>query len=113
MVRTVRKVRALEEKTTMKTCVTVVIEPDGEQFHAFCPGLPGIHSNAPTVEEACERTIPAIERYLDFMNEQGSPHPVWPGLEMDAGDEITHLWPNPTGSTIQSVEVPWPSSGPR
>jgi len=97
----------------MKTNVTVVIEPDGEQFHAFCPALPGIHSNAPTVEEARDRTIPAIERYLDFLDEQGGLNPVGPGLDMDAGREIIHLLPNPTESTIQNVEVPWPSDGPR
>ena len=109
----VSTVRAIEEKITMKTSVTVVIETDGELFHAFCPGLPGIHSNAPTAEEARDRTIPAIERYLDFLDEQGSPNPVGPGLEMDGGDEIIHLLPNPTESTIQSVEVPWPSYDPR
>ncbi len=97
----------------MKTSVTVVIESDGEQFHAFCPDLPGIHSNAPTLEEARDRTIPAIERYLDFLDEQGSPNPVWPGLETEAGDEINQLLPNPTESTIQRVEVPWPLDYPR
>lgn len=109
----VNTVRAIEEKITMKTSVTVVIESDGEQFHAFCPGLPGIHSNAPTVEEARDRTIPAIERYLDYLDEQGGPNPVWPGLETDAGGEIIHLLTNPAESTIQSVEVPWPSDYPR
>lgn len=97
----------------MMTTVTVVIESDGEQFHAFCPGMPGIHSNAPTVEEARDRTIPAIVRYLDFLDEQGGPNPVWPGLEMDAGSELIHLLTNPAESIIQSVEVPWPSDYPR
>ena len=113
MVCMARTVRAIDEKITMKTSVTVVIESDGEQFHAFCPALPGIHSNAPTVEEARDRTIPAIERYLDFLDEQGGPNPVWPGLETDAGEEIDHFLPNSTESTIQSVEVPWPSVDPR
>ncbi len=108
-----RTVRAIEEKINMKTRVTVVIESDGEQFHAFCPSLPGIHSNAPTVEEARDRTIPAIERYLDFLDEQGGPNPMGPDLDMEAGNEFIHLLPNPTGSTIQSVEVPWPSVDPR
>lgn len=96
----------------MKTRVTVVIEPDGEQFHAYCPALPGVHSSGPTVEEACERTIPSIERYLDFLDEQGDPHPVGPELDMDASKEIIHHLPNPTESTIQSVEIPWPSDDP-
>lgn len=113
MVSTARTIHAIEETITMKTRVTVVIESDGEQFHAFCPALPGIHSNAPTVEEARDRTIPAIERYLDFLDEQGGPNPVWPGLEMDASKEIIPFLPNPTESTIQSVEVPWPSYDPR
>ena len=104
-----RTVRAIDEKISMKTSVTVVIEPDGEQFHAFCPALPGIHSNAPTAEEARDRTIPAIKRYLDFLDEQGGPHPVGPDLDMDAGKEIIHFLPNPTESTIQRVEVSWPS----
>ena len=112
-----RTIRAIEEMITMNTSVTVVIEPDGEQFHAYCPALPGIHCNAPTAEEARDRTIPAIERYLDFLDEQGGPNPVGPGLDPDlypdAGREIIHLLPNPTGATIQSVEVSWPSYDPR
>lgn len=36
-----------------------------------------------------------------------------PDLDMEAGNEFIHLLPNPTGSTIQSVEVPWPSVDPR
>lgn len=113
MVSTARTIRAIEEKITMKTRVTVVIESDGEQFHAFCPALPGIHSNAPTFEEARDRTIPAIERYLDFLDEQGGPNPVGPDLNMDTGKEIIHFMPSSTESTIQSVEVPWPSDDPR
>lgn len=104
---------SIEGKTAMKVRVTVVIEPDGEQFHAYCPALPGIHINGPTVEEACERTIPAIEWYLDSLDEQGDPIPVGPGLDIEVSKEIVDLLSNPSDSTVQSVEVPWPSDVPR
>lgn len=103
---------SIEGKIYMKTRVTVVIEPDGDLFHAYCPDLPGIHVNGSSVEEACERTIPAIEWYLDFLDEQGDPIPEGPGSGGEVNKEFTELLSNRSGSTVRSVEVPWPSAAP-
>ncbi len=54
-----------------KIVVTVIIEPDDDRFHAYCPGLPGIHIDGETSDEAFKRTRPAIELYLDSMRNHG------------------------------------------
>ena len=54
-----------------KIVVTIIIEPDDDRFHAYCPGLPGIHIDGQTSEEAFNRTMPAIELYLASMRNHG------------------------------------------
>ena len=46
------------------------IEKDGEQWHTFCPELPGCHSFGKTKEEAINNLKNAVQLYLEDEIEQ-------------------------------------------
>ncbi len=50
---------------------TVVIEPDGDQFHAYVPALPGCHSFGDSPDEALANIEEAIELHVESMLEDG------------------------------------------
>ena len=49
---------------------TFKIEKDGEQFHAWCPELPGCHTHGKTPSVALENLKDAIQLYLDAIMEE-------------------------------------------
>ncbi len=55
---------------------TVVLEPDEEGFHVFCPALKGCHSWGATREEALENVAEAIELWLETAKRRGIPVPI-------------------------------------
>lgn len=55
---------------------TVVLEPDEEGFHVFCPALKGCHSWGATREEALENIAKAIELWLETAKRRGIPVPI-------------------------------------
>ncbi len=55
---------------------TVVLEPDEEGFHVFCPALKGCHSWGATRAEALENIAEAIELWLETAKRRGVPIPI-------------------------------------
>lgn len=54
----------------------VIIEKDEpEGYHAYCPSLPGCHSQGATTEEARENIAEAIEGYLESLAVRKKPLP--------------------------------------
>ena len=49
---------------------TFKIEKDGEQFHAWCPELPGCHTHGKIPSVALENLKDAIQLYLDAIMEE-------------------------------------------
>jgi predicted RNase H-like HicB family nuclease len=49
--------------------VSAVIEKDAHGYYAYCPELPGCHTQASSVDEAVERIREAIELYLETLSE--------------------------------------------
>lgn len=56
--------------------VDIVIEPDGDQFHAYAPALKGLHVGGATEDEALKNAIDATELYLTSMINHGDPIPL-------------------------------------
>jgi len=46
------------------------VEKDGEEFHAWCPELPGCHTHGKTVNQALENLKDAVQLYLDAVMEE-------------------------------------------
>jgi len=46
------------------------IEKDGNEFHSWCPQLPGCHSHGKTVSQAISNLKEAVNLYLDIVIEE-------------------------------------------
>ncbi|MCX6641045.1 MAG: type II toxin-antitoxin system HicB family antitoxin [bacterium] len=58
------------------THYTVLIEPEEEGgYHAFCPALPGCHTQGESVEETLVNIHEAVELYLESMIAHGEKPP--------------------------------------
>jgi predicted RNase H-like HicB family nuclease len=56
--------------------LTVVLEPDEEGFHVFCPALKGCHSWGGTKEEALQNIAEAIRLWLETAERRGVSIPL-------------------------------------
>ncbi len=55
---------------------TVIFEKEDEGgYHAFCPALPGCHTQSETIEEGIQNIREAIELYVQSLIEDGLPVP--------------------------------------
>lgn len=50
-------------------------QPDGG-YHAFCPALPGCHSEGDTLNDAIANIREAVTVYLESLQARGEPLPV-------------------------------------
>jgi predicted RNase H-like HicB family nuclease len=50
--------------------VTFRIEPDGKEFHAWSPELPGTHTHGATRAQALSNLKDAVRLYLDDVMEE-------------------------------------------
>ena len=56
--------------------VRIVIEPDGETFHAYCQALKGLHTCGDTEEQVVNNVKDAALAYLRSLIKHGDPIPV-------------------------------------
>lgn len=61
---------------TLRLKIRFVVERDGEEFHAFCPDLKGVHVSGATETEAIEHGRQAVELYVLSMLKHDEPLPV-------------------------------------
>ena len=59
----------------MTFVVDIVVEPDDEEFHAYCPALKGLHVAGDTREEALFNAIDAAVLYLESLIKHHDPIP--------------------------------------
>ena len=50
--------------------ITFKVEPDGKEFHAWIPELPGCHTHGATVPQALENLKDAANVYLQTLMEE-------------------------------------------
>jgi len=67
-------IMSLEHEIEFK--VQVIIEPDGDGFHAYCPALKGLHIDGDTVEEVKQNATDAVHAYIDSLIKHNEPIPV-------------------------------------
>ncbi|HJX82918.1 MAG TPA: type II toxin-antitoxin system HicB family antitoxin [Candidatus Angelobacter sp.] len=101
---TTAAMKAQQEPRSPRLCLefTVVIENDGSRFHAYCPGLKGLHVDGATVEEALENASEAAECYVDSLVQHGDPLPIGPYFTAEKLEEIP---PIPPGALLRHIEV--------
>jgi predicted RNase H-like HicB family nuclease len=65
-----------ENKTIIGFRVRVVVEPDDEGFHAYCPALKGLHTYGESEKDALANARDAAIAYLRSCIKHGDPIPV-------------------------------------
>jgi predicted RNase H-like HicB family nuclease len=63
-------------KPTIEFKIDVVVEPDDNGFHAYCPALRGLHVDGETMEEALTNARDAATAYLESLIKHGDPIPI-------------------------------------
>ena len=90
----------LGKKLTIEFMMEVVIEPDEDGFHAYCPALRGLHTYGQTREESLENVKTAASAYIDSLIKHNDPIPVG----VAARKVMRGVGSPPSASTIESTE---------
>jgi len=56
--------------------IQIIIEPDGDEFHAYCPDLKGLHTCGNTEQEALVNAQDAAIAYLKSLIKHNEPIPI-------------------------------------
>jgi predicted RNase H-like HicB family nuclease len=94
--------KPLKSPRILQLQITVVLEPDGAGFHAFCPALKGLHVDGENESKAIENAKDAIMVYLDSLVLHGDPLPICSHLTVKEKFEL------PQSGFFRDVIIPWP-----
>jgi predicted RNase H-like HicB family nuclease len=96
--------RIPSRNSALRIGVAVVVEPDGEGFHAYAPALQGLHVDGESEKEALENAVDAVQVYLESLARFGDPLPVGPELTVQE-----YVVPAlPPHARVHNVTVPCP-----
>lgn len=85
--------------------ISIIIERDEPGYHAYCPGLKGLHVGGDTEEETFENAKQAVVAYLESLVKHGEPLPVGPDLTVEPYPEIEV----PPGAFLRHIQLQWPT----
>ena len=92
-----------------RVSVVVMIEKDGDSFHAYAPALKGLHVDGATEAEAVKNAEEAVGLYLESMVKHGETLPEGEGLVVHGRNRsfqhVTLRWPSPEqhGSSLETA----------
>jgi Uncharacterized conserved protein len=92
-------------KDQIQLKILIVVEPDGEGFHASCPALKGLHANGATELEAVKNIAVDIPAYIFSLLKHGEPLPIGPDEQTIRHPEIPQI---PLGAFLKHVTLQWP-----
>lgn len=91
----------------LRLSFTVLIEPDDNgTFHAYCPGLKGLHVDGKSESEALENAAHAADCYVASLVKHDDPLPIGPDFTAERVEELPVI---PPGALLRHVEVQWPT----
>lgn len=91
----------------MKIRTFVIVEPDGDGFHAYCPAFRGLHMDGDTVEQAFDRTRDGLVWYLHSLERHGDPLPVGPDCIIEDNVPVIQNIEVSPNATIKPLELQW------
>lgn len=94
-------------KEEIHVSVFVVVEKDGDGFHAYAPALKGLHVDGETEDQAEENAKEAIDVYLQSLLQHNEPLPVGDGLTVLRRKVTRQTWLKNVTTTTQ-----WPLPNP-
>jgi len=90
-------------KRKLRLQITLIIEPDGDSFHAYCPAFKGLHVDGADEKEAIRNAANAIGVYVNSLVSHGEPLPVGPDCSVEEVPAV------PPGAFLRYLELQWPS----
>ena len=85
--------------------VVICVKPDSPGFHAYCPGLPGVHTYGMTKEEALTNAKDAIMAYIQSLVKHSEPIPA--ALFQTPDKQLKSRAPKSTCISSESVIQRW------
>jgi predicted RNase H-like HicB family nuclease len=70
--------------------VEIIVEPDGDEYHSYCPALKGLHACGETVDEALSNARDAATAYIESLIKHGDPIPVGVAIDIPLADLKQH-----------------------
>ncbi len=95
--------RKAAPKWELRLQFTVIIEPDGDSFHAYCPAFKGLHVDGANEKEAVRNAADAVGVYVNSLVSHGEPLPIGPECRVEQIPVI------PPGAFLRYLELQWPS----
>ena len=92
--------------TVLRLSLTVVVEKDGDSYHAYVPAFKGLHVDGETESKALENAKEAAKVYLHSLVMHGDPLPIGPDCSVFREEKIP---PIPAGAILRHLELQWPS----
>jgi predicted RNase H-like HicB family nuclease len=92
-----------KNKIMFRVSVPVIIEKDGDGYHAFCPVFKGLHACGDTIKDAMVDARDAINLYVLSMMEHGEPIPCCTVLSRDVFYDVPK---NRIRYITEDVQVP-------
>jgi predicted RNase H-like HicB family nuclease len=78
------------DDAVIRFTVDIIVEPDDDGYHAFCPALKGLHVSGQTEKEAVKNAADGAILYLESLIKHGDPIPVGVATEHVSNDERAH-----------------------
>lgn len=80
----------MSNEEIIRFTIDITVEPDEDEFHAFCPALKGLHVSGRTEKEAIQNAADAAIIYLKSLIKHGDPIPVGVTTELAPTIRQTH-----------------------
>jgi len=96
--------RKAAPKRKLRLQFTVIIEPDGDCFHAYCPAFKGLHVDGADEKEAIRNAADAVSVYVNSLVSHGEALPIGPDCNVE--EEVPVV---PPGAFLRYLELQWPS----
>jgi len=95
-----------QQVQNIKLRLRVIVEPDEDGFHAYCPAFKGLHVDGASAGEALQNAGEAALVYLNSLTANQEPLPIGPDCVLDREEQIP---PVPQGAMLHDLELQWPS----
>jgi predicted RNase H-like HicB family nuclease len=83
--------------------VEIVVEPDGDEYHAYFPALKGLHTCGATVKEALNNARDAASAYIESLIKHGDPIPIGVVVGVSRKDRLTFSRGKPSSRSYKTA----------
>jgi len=90
----------------MSFWIRVVVEPDGDTFVAYAPGLQGCTTWGRTPDEAKQNMSEVLAMYIETLVEDGETPPLGPGVRTEPPLDAQTVTNGDVGQPLSPTQAP-------